>query len=147
MNLNNNDAAWVAVNIACAAIAERSDTCGDRTEIRFDYICSNQREKTVRITAKGFGFKILDFLPGEPPEEDTGSSQYETEFLNPRPDSHRTLQWEYRGHRKSGQVALLWGVVKYEDDIGSKHESGFGYTISADNKLQRINLPAYNRHT
>ncbi|MBZ5508632.1 MAG: hypothetical protein LAO78_24495 [Acidobacteriia bacterium] len=46
-----------------------------------------------------------------------------------------------------GQWIVIWGLVKYSDIFSDNRETTFGYLITLDGKLERISLPAYNKHT
>jgi hypothetical protein len=147
--LINSEAASIMVSIVMdnSNVRSVSDSTGDRTEIYFNYICINQGRTAAWIIQKGFRFLILDSMPDEPDLESIGSLQLEPESVDAHQESQRQFSWECRGHIRHENIALIWGVVKYEDVFGNQRWSRFGYKIKPNNILERINLPAYNKRT
>jgi hypothetical protein len=49
--------------------------------------------------------------------------------------------------QQNGLHVYIFGVVRYRDAFSSRRETYFGYSVKANNRLERIPNEAYNKHT
>lgn len=162
--LIRSERAWIMVELSPApgsgekvhALTGASIQHGIRTThtgIPLRVICRNEGKVPAWITEKGVYVKILATSPPRKPEfKGSGENDYE-----PRPVSaerEALPHWDVtpicEGTEATGQITIVYGYVRYRDPFAEGHITTFGYRLTPDSKLVRLegqDFSKYNENT
>lgn len=68
-------------------------------------------------------------------------------ILEPTQDYRRQDTPLLGQHDGIGRWIIIWGIVEFGDTFRNDKESTFGYIVSVDDKIQRLNAIEYNKQT
>ncbi|HKD79973.1 MAG TPA: hypothetical protein VKH81_09780 [Candidatus Angelobacter sp.] len=120
-----------------------------RTGISVSVICKNEGKITAWITEKRLGVGFFDHIPQNPDFENIEFIFHGLHEV-PREDRFKTDEGRICNESNdagSMTMIVIWGIVKYRDIFSDSRYSTFGYFVTVDRKLKRINLPIYNQST
>jgi hypothetical protein len=133
-------------------VFEGSGTGGDTTAIYAVLSCRNEGNSPAWIEEKRAKFEIVSVLPPKPNLESAEFIQIGPEPIgvgNALPHTNQ-IAWqpEATGHVALGNMMVIYGVVKYRDIFDKLHETTFGYKITPNRELVRLEgMREYNKHT
>ena len=102
------------------------------------------------ITEKRVCVRIVNAAPPDIPDlENIETVDHKPE---PVPSGKQASPWDAtpvcEGTEGMGQVTIIYGVVKYRDAFAEGHATTFGYRLTPDNQLTRLEgWPKYNENT
>jgi hypothetical protein len=163
-NVNRNTVrAWVMVEVAHDAakwagpknekvhMLEGSGSSGDSTAFYAVLTCRNEGKSPAWIYERRAKFEIVsaalplkpkfdsaEFVEVEPTPLGTGQALTHTD----------NLEWlaQAREHIQQGQMAVVYGIVKYRDIFGARRQTTFGYRITPSNALRRLEGEQYGEY-
>jgi len=112
-------------------------------------VCKNEGNSPAWIEEKRMKFAIFSTLPEKPPLEKADIIQHGREPLGvgriDEPITRQTAMPLAEGQAEHGQLSIIYGAVKYRDVFGKRRITTFGYQVTMDFKLKRLEgYPKYN---
>lgn len=147
------DIDWDRKKVAAGTVFRGSGSSGDSTAIYLILSCKNEGESPAWIYEKRATFEITKSLPSEPNLTATEFLQVATEPIGTGKGAlpHTTeLHWDSlaKGHQQTGEMMVIYGMVKYRDIFNKPRTTRFAYRITPDMKFIRLeNYPKYNENT
>jgi hypothetical protein len=159
----NTERAWVMVDVAHDAakwagqknekvrMLEGSGNSGDSTAFYAVLTCRNEGKSPAWVYERRAKFEITSSpLPLKPNFDSAESVEVEPTPLGTGQALPHTDQLEWpaqaRGHIQQGQMAVVYGIVKYRDIFDNRRQTTFGYRITPSNELRRLEGEHYREY-
>jgi len=149
----NSERAWMMTELNWrdrVRFINTSGTGGTGTYVDLDLICQNDGATPAWISEIRVRFDMVKTMSPVP----IFDPAREGDFVELRPipltvGGRRELKIDCHCAEAvaSGLTKIIYGFVKYRDAFGSNRETRFGYSFSADDALERMGIPEYNKNT
>lgn len=142
-----SERAWVMVELDSTSLFV-SDDRYQTARLSLSLVYNNVGRTPAWITEGTIYFELVDIIPSIP-DFDVSGWTVQPRWLADKHTEERELEWEgYQNANGSAKNRIVYGIIKYQDILGSHRTTIFGYEFDLEDKPRRITKPdTYNKNT
>jgi hypothetical protein len=142
-----SERAWVMVELDSTGLFV-SDGRYQTAKLSLSVVYNNVGRTPAWITEGSIYFELVDIIPSTP-DFDVSGWTVQPRWLSDKHTEERELDWEgYQNANGSAKNRIVYGIIKYQDILGSHRTTIFGYEFDLEDKPRRITRPGtYNKNT